>query len=102
MQELLSKWKLLGISDNHQEILWMSKGLPLAPLSHFQEGLNIIQNEADKVAHEVPLINNYMTYLRTKWMPLSDSVNSFYCTERTEPFEEMFFNTLIASFLQVL
>lgn len=79
----------------------MSLGLPLASLSHFQDGLTIIQSEADKVAHEVPLVNNYMTYLRRKWIPLSETVNSFYCTERMDPFAETLFNTLIASFLQV-
>lgn len=98
---MLSDWKTLNITSNCDEILWMSIALPLAPSLDFEEGLLIIQKEADKLASTTPQINSFMTLIRTKWSPLSDSVNSFYCNERTNPFEETFYNFLLSQLQRV-
>lgn len=97
----MAEWKSLKIRDNCKSVLWKALGLPLLPLSHFEDGIHIIQTEADKIALQEPLVNSYITYLRTNWTQLTESVTSFHCNQKMDPFEATFFNYLLSSISQV-
>lgn len=64
--------------------------LPLAPADMFEQGLQIIQEEADSVSAEYPAVLQFTVYLRRTWLPLKDKVSVFGTSIRT--------NNLVGSF----
>lgn len=64
--------------------------LPLAPIDMFEQGLQIIQEEADRVSIQYPAILQFTSYLRRTWLPLKDKVSVFGMSIRTNNFVESF------------
>lgn len=49
--------------------------LPLAPIDSFEEGLQIIQEEADTLSTEYPAVLQFTVYLRRTWLPLKNNIS---------------------------
>lgn len=64
--------------------------LPLAPADMFEQGLQIIQEEADIISAEYPSVLQFTVYLRRTWLPLKDKVSVFGTSIRTNNFVESF------------
>lgn len=64
--------------------------LPLAPADMFEQGLQIIQDEADAVSVEYPVVLQFTAYLRRIWFPLKDKVSVFGTSIRTNNLVESF------------
>jgi len=64
--------------------------LPLAPATMFEQGLQIIQEEADMISVEYPAVLQFTVYLRRIWLPLKDKVSVFGTSIRTNNFVESF------------
>jgi len=64
--------------------------LPLSPAVMFEQGLQIIQEEADTISVEYPAVLQFTVYLRRTWLPLKDKVSVFGTSIRTNNFAESF------------
>lgn len=64
--------------------------LPLAPADMFEQGLQIIQEEADMISAEYPAILQFTIYLRRTWLPLKEKVSNFGTSIRTNNLVESF------------
>ncbi|XP_018377361.1 PREDICTED: uncharacterized protein LOC108770307, partial [Trachymyrmex cornetzi] len=64
--------------------------LPLAPADMFEQGLQIIQDEADAMSAEYPVVLQFAVYLRRIWLPLKDKVSVFGTSIRTNNLVESF------------
>ncbi|CAL1678533.1 unnamed protein product [Lasius platythorax] len=64
--------------------------LPLAPVNAFEEGLQVIQEEADQIATEYPAVLQFIVYLRRVWLPLKKKVSVFGTPIRTNNSLESF------------
>jgi len=62
--------------------------LPLALAIMFEQGLQIIQEEADTISMEYPAVLQFTVYLRRIWLPLKDKVPVFETFIRTNNFVE--------------
>jgi len=63
--------------------------LPLAPAIMFEQGLQIIQEEADMISEYLAVLQ-FTVYLRRTWLPLKDKVSVFGTSIRTNNFVESF------------
>lgn len=50
----------------------MASALPLVPVVRFTEALNYIATVGDRVASDHPNILQFLHYMRTQWLPLSE------------------------------
>jgi len=64
--------------------------LPLAPVTMFEQGLQIIQKEADTTLVEYPAVLQFTVYLRCIWLLLKDEVSVLGTSIRTNNFVESF------------
>jgi len=64
--------------------------LSLAPVTMFEQGLQIIQKEADTTSVEYPAVLQFTVYLRRIWLPLKDKVSVLGTSIRTNNFVESF------------
>ncbi|XP_018300263.1 uncharacterized protein [Mycetomoellerius zeteki] len=76
-QAVLRRWKALGLTAAPNKVLKLTMALPLAPADMFEQGLQIIQDEADAVSVEYPVVLQFTAYLRRIWFPLKDKVSVF-------------------------
>jgi len=72
--------------------------LPLAPIDAFEEGLRIIQEEADLISTEHPAVLQFTVYLRRTWLPLKEKVSVFGTSIRTNNIVESFHYVLFHRF----
>lgn len=72
--------------------------LPLAPVDAFEEGIQIIQEEADLISIEHPAVLQFMVYLRRVWLPLKEKVSVFGRPIRTNNIVESFHHVLCNKF----
>ncbi|KYN21286.1 hypothetical protein ALC57_06385 [Trachymyrmex cornetzi] len=87
---VLRRWKTLGLSAVPKKILKLTMALPLAPADMFEQGLQIIQEEADAVSAEHPVVLQFTVYLRRTWLPLKDKVSVYGTSIRTNNLVESF------------
>lgn len=72
--------------------------LPLAPVNAFEEGLQIIQEEADLILTEHPAVLQFTVYLRRVWLPLKEKISVFGRPIRTNNIVESFHHVLFQRF----
>ncbi|XP_067209849.1 uncharacterized protein [Linepithema humile] len=72
--------------------------LPLSPIDAFEEGLQIIQEEADMMSAEYPAVLHFIMYLRRTWLPIKDKVSVFDTSIRTNNFVESFHFAILRKF----
>ncbi|XP_067212782.1 uncharacterized protein [Linepithema humile] len=97
-QAILRRWKALGLMAAPRKILGFAMTLPLAPVDAFEEGLKIIQDEADLISTEHPAILKFTVYLRRTWLPAKEKVCVFNTPIRTNNFVEDFHYVLFHRF----
>lgn len=86
----MRRWKALGLTTAPRKVLGLTMALPLAPATVFEQGLQIIQEEADMISAEYPAVLQFTVYLRRTWLPLKDKVSVFGTSIRTNNFVESF------------
>ncbi|XP_039310405.1 uncharacterized protein LOC120358855 [Solenopsis invicta] len=74
-QAVLRHWKTLELAAAPRTILGLTMALPLAPIDAFEEGLQIIQEEADMLSAEHPAVLQFTVYLRRTWLPLKNNIS---------------------------
>lgn len=89
------RWKALKLTEAPRRVLGLTMALPLAPVNLFEQGLQIIQEEADELSTEYPKILQFTTYLRRTWLPLKNKVSVFNMPIRTNNLVEGFHCTLL-------
>lgn len=83
-------FKKLRLANAPDTVLRMAMALPLAPLRFWDEGLRLIQAQADQDAAR----NNYVgilqfvAYIRRQWHPLRERINCFGIPIRTNNISE--------------
>lgn len=97
-QAVLRRWKALGLMAAPRKVLGFTMALPLAPVDAFEEGLQIIQEEADLMSTEYPAVLHFTVYLRRIWLPLKEKVSVFGTPIRTNNFVESFHYVLFRRF----
>ncbi|XP_071581238.1 uncharacterized protein [Temnothorax nylanderi] len=97
-QAVLRRWKALGLMEAPRKVLGFTMALPLAPVNAFEEGLRIIQEEADLISTEYPTVLQFTVYLRRVWLPLKEKVSVFGTPIRTNNFVESFHYVLFHRF----
>ncbi|XP_067204809.1 uncharacterized protein [Linepithema humile] len=97
-QAILRRWKTLGLMAAPRKILGFAMTLPLAPVDAFEEGLKIIQDEADLISTEHPAILKFTVYLRRTWLPAKEKVCVFNTPIRTNNIVESFHRVLFLRF----
>ena len=73
--------------------------LALAPADRYEDGLELMQLEAEKVVAELlPLVQKFLAYLQKTWAPIADKVSVYGCRVRTTNLVESFHSTLLKKF----
>lgn len=98
MQAVLRRWKALGLTGAPRKVLGFTMILPLLPVEKFEEGLRIIQEEADLISTEHPAVLQFTVYLRRTWLPLKEKVSVFGAPIRTNNCVESFHYALFNKF----
>ncbi|XP_071577753.1 uncharacterized protein [Temnothorax nylanderi] len=89
-QAVLRRWRALGLTAAPRKILGLTMALPLAPVNMFDQGLQIIQEEADMISAEYPAVLQFTVYLRRTWLPLKDKISTFGTSIQTNNLVESF------------
>lgn len=78
-------YKRLRLRNAPDTVLRMMMALPLAPLRMWDEGLTIIQDQADQDAARNGYVGilQFMAYVRRQWHPLRERINCFAIPART-------------------
>lgn len=92
LQAVLRKWRKFGLTDAPNMVVRMTMSLPLLPEIKFEEGLLIIQREADIISNNFPNILLFMAYMRTNWLKMASRVSVHNCPVRTNNIAESFHN----------
>jgi len=82
-QAVLRRWKALGLTAAPRKVLGLTMALPLAPVNAFEEGLQIIQEEADLISTNYPAVLQFTVYLRRIWLPLKEKISVYGTPIRT-------------------
>lgn len=98
MQAVFRRWRALGLTAALRKVLGFTMALPLAPVEAFEEGLRIIQDEADLISAEYPAVLQFTVYLRRTWLPLKEKVSVFGTSIRTNNCVESFHYVLFNKF----
>ncbi|XP_076660061.1 uncharacterized protein LOC143363346 [Halictus rubicundus] len=91
-QAVLRKWRKLGLNSAPHTVVHMAMSLPLIPAIKFEQGLSIIQKEADIASSKFPGILLFMTYMRHTWLNIASQVSVHNCPVRTNNIAESFHN----------
>ncbi|XP_039302646.1 uncharacterized protein LOC105206370 [Solenopsis invicta] len=90
-QAVVRRWKSLGLMRAPRKILGLTMALPLTPANMFEQGLQIIQEEADVISAEYPAVLQFAVYLRQTWLPLKEKVSVYDIPIRTNNLVESFY-----------
>ncbi|XP_076546602.1 uncharacterized protein LOC143305731 [Osmia lignaria lignaria] len=91
-QTVLRKWRKFGLTNAPNIVVRMTMSLPLLPEMKFQEGLLIIQREADIISNNFPNVLLFMAYMRTNWLKMASRVSVHNCPVRTNNIAKSFHN----------
>ncbi|XP_076660333.1 uncharacterized protein LOC143363656 [Halictus rubicundus] len=81
-QAVLRKWRKLGLNSAPHTVVHMAMSLPLIPAIKFEQGLSIIQKEADIASSKFPGILLFMTYMRCTWLNIASQVSVHNCPKK--------------------
>lgn len=90
IKAVLRRWKGLGLTAAPRKVLGLTMALPSAPVDMFEQGLQIIQEEADTASTQYPNMLQFTSYLRRTWLPLKEKVSVFGTSIRTNNLVESF------------
>lgn len=98
LQALLRRWRQLGLMNAPKTVLSMTMTMALVPSQYFDEALSLIQLEVDRISHEHPTVNEFLSYVRKTWIPLASKVSVFDCPARTNNITESFHSVTARKF----
>lgn len=82
----MKKWEILKISSEYEHILEFTYALAHLPSQLMSEGVQYITGLIDALgedSHERPKLQNFGSYIRSYWLPLSEVVSVFKKPVRT-------------------
>jgi len=95
---VLRKWRQFGLKKAPRKLIEMVMSVPLVPVTLFEQCFTILQNIADTMASDYPMVLQFMSYLRKTWLPAANKVSVYGCPIRTNNIVESFHNTISKKF----